>query len=107
LREVTIYTNSRKPHPNPFASSAGSSLSRRVLDGRFSTSLEAARTKWVNSRPTQVLNGTGRYNTLFVVVVDRALQAIIGHHLLDMNEKFDVKGDHLRNVRFLPIPESR
>lgn len=52
-----------------------------------------------NGRFDQVLIGTGRFNTLLAVVVDRHLRSIIGHHLLDLNEKFDVRGDHLRTVR--------
>jgi hypothetical protein len=52
-----------------------------------------------NGRFDQVLIGTGRFNTLLVVVVDRNLQTIEGHHLLDLNEKFNVRGDHLRIVR--------
>jgi len=52
-----------------------------------------------NGRFDQVLIGTGRFNTLLAVVVDRHLRSITGHHLLDLNEKFDVHGDHLRTVR--------
>jgi len=51
-----------------------------------------------NGRFDQVLIGTGRFNTLLVVVVDRHQQSIAGHHLLDLNEKFNVRGDHLRAV---------
>jgi len=51
------------------------------------------------NRFDQVLIGTGRFNALLVVVVDRDLQAVIGHHLLDLNEMYDVRGDHLREVR--------
>jgi len=47
----------------------------------------------------QVLIGTGRFNTLLVIVVDRAREAILGHHLLDLNEKYGVRGGHLRMVR--------
>lgn len=54
------------------------------------------------NRFDQVLIGTGRFNTLLVIVVDRKLKVIFGHHLLDLNEKFDVRGDHLRDVRFPP-----
>ena len=47
----------------------------------------------------QVLIGTGRFNTLLAVVVDRQLRAIAGHHLLDLSEKFNARSDHLRTVR--------
>jgi hypothetical protein len=46
----------------------------------------------------QVLIGTGRFNTLLAVVVDRQQQIVTGHHLLDLNEKFSVRSDHLRTV---------
>ncbi|MDB5678545.1 MAG: hypothetical protein JWM94_1547, partial [Sphingomonas bacterium] len=51
------------------------------------------------NRFDQILIGTGRFNTLLAVVVDRELQTIVGHHLLDLNEKYGVRGDHLRDVR--------
>jgi hypothetical protein len=47
----------------------------------------------------QVLIGTGRFNTLLVVVVDRRLKAVLGHHLLDLNEIYGSDGGHLRLVR--------
>lgn len=52
-----------------------------------------------NGRFDQVLIGTGRFNTLLAVVVDRHQRSIAGHYLLDLNEKFNVRGDHLRTVR--------
>lgn len=47
----------------------------------------------------QVLIGTGRFNTLLVVVVDRHLKAVLGHHLLDLNETYGSDGGHLKLVR--------
>src|SRR4051794_29840577 len=41
-------------------------------------------------RHDQVLIGTGRFNTLLVIIVDRAREAIVGHHLLDLNAKYTV-----------------
>lgn len=35
-----------------------------------------------------VLIGTGRFNTLLVVVVDRQLGAVLGHRLLDLNQTY-------------------
>lgn len=52
-----------------------------------------------HDRFDQVLIGTGRFNVLLAVVVDRHLRAVHGHHLLDLNERFDVHGQHLREVR--------
>ena len=46
----------------------------------------------------QVLIGTGRFNTLLVIVIDRADAKIFGHHLLDLNAEFDVLGGHLKSV---------
>jgi hypothetical protein len=37
----------------------------------------------------QVLIGTGRFNTLLVVVVDRHLAVVLGHLLLDLDETYD------------------
>jgi len=51
------------------------------------------------NRFDQVLIGTGRYNTLLAVVVDRKQRSVAGHHLLDLNDKFGVRGDQLRTVR--------
>jgi len=47
----------------------------------------------------QVLIDTGRFNTLLVIVVDRDSHRVLGHHLLDLNEKYDVRGGHIREVR--------
>jgi hypothetical protein len=47
----------------------------------------------------QVLIGTGRFNTLLVVVVDRRLSAVLGHRLLDLDETFGLRGDHVQPVR--------
>lgn len=52
-----------------------------------------------SQRFDQVLIGTGRFNTLLVIVVDRDSHAVFGHHLLDLNEKCDVRGGHIREVR--------
>lgn len=46
----------------------------------------------------QVLIGTGRFNTLLVVVVDLREGAIFGHFLLDLNEVYGAAGGHLRPV---------
>ncbi len=51
------------------------------------------------NRFDQVLIGTGRFNTLLAVVVDRERKTVVGHHLLDLNKKFDVRGSHLRGVQ--------
>ena len=50
-------------------------------------------------RYDQVLIGTGRFNTLLVIVVDRARETVLGHCLLDLNEKYGVRGGHLRDAR--------
>ena len=52
-----------------------------------------------HERFDQVLIGTGRFNTLLIVVVDRHLKAVLGHRLLDLNEAYDRHGDHLKPVR--------
>ena len=52
-----------------------------------------------SDRFDQILIGTGRFNTLLAIVVDRRLKSVVGHHLLDLNEKFGVRGQHLRDVR--------
>ncbi|AYD04069.1 hypothetical protein NCHU2750_46900 (plasmid) [Neorhizobium sp. NCHU2750] len=52
-----------------------------------------------HGRYDQVLIGTGRYNTLLVIVVDRKLRSVLGHHLLDLNEIYHRRGDHLKPVR--------
>ena len=41
-----------------------------------------------HNRFDQVLIDIGRSNTFLVVVVDRRLPAVIGHHLLELNEKY-------------------
>ena len=46
----------------------------------------------------QVLIGTGRFNALLVIVIDRTDAKIFGHHLLDLNVEFDVSGGHLKSV---------
>ncbi|MBN8807316.1 MAG: hypothetical protein J0I47_03630 [Sphingomonas sp.] len=51
-----------------------------------------------HDRFDQVLIGTGRFNTLLAVVVDRRQCSIAGHHLLDLNERFGARGVHLRTV---------
>ena len=47
----------------------------------------------------QVLIGTGRFNTLLVVVVDREPRTVHGHCLVDLNKKCGVHGGHIRDVR--------
>lgn len=51
-----------------------------------------------SDRFDQVLIGTGRFNTLLAVVVDRTQRSIAGHHLLDLDEKFEVRADQPRVV---------
>ncbi len=50
-------------------------------------------------RYDQVLIGTGRFNALLVVVVDRESETVHGHHVLDLNAEYSVSGGHLRPVR--------
>lgn len=50
------------------------------------------------SRFDQVLIGTGRFNTLLVIVVDLGKSLVFGHFLLDLNEEYAVNGGHLRSV---------
>ena len=38
----------------------------------------------------QVLIGTGRFNALLAIVVDRKDNSVFGHHLLDLSDKFNV-----------------
>ncbi len=52
-----------------------------------------------HERFDQVLIGTGRFNALLVVVVDRQLKAVLGHHVLDLNAAYGLHGDHLKPVR--------
>lgn len=47
----------------------------------------------------QVLIGTGRFNVLLVIVVDRHLRSILGHRLLDLNQEYGRDGAHLSPVR--------
>lgn len=47
----------------------------------------------------QVLIGTGHFNVLLVVVVDRHLRSILGHRLLDLNREYGRDGGHLNPVR--------
>ena len=46
-----------------------------------------------SDRFDQVLIGTGHFNTVFVVVVDRVLSVVKGHHVLDLNERFGLRDD--------------
>ncbi|HVQ09463.1 MAG TPA: hypothetical protein VMS43_13610 [Allosphingosinicella sp.] len=46
----------------------------------------------------QVLIGTGRFNTLLVVVVDLRESTIFGHFLLDLSDAYGATGAHLRPV---------
>ena len=46
----------------------------------------------------QVLIGTGRFNTLLVIVVDLAKGEVYGHRLLDLNQEYGVSGGHLRTI---------
>ena len=46
-----------------------------------------------SDRFDQVLIGTGHFNTVFVVVVDRILGVVRGHHVLDLNERFGLRDD--------------
>ena len=50
------------------------------------------------SRFDQVLIGTGRFNSLLVIVVDLERREIFGHRLLDLNEEYQSKGGHLRSL---------
>ena len=51
------------------------------------------------NRFDQVLIGTGRFNALLAVIVDRRLKAVVGHHLLDLNGQYDLQDGHQREVR--------
>ncbi|KAA0096219.1 hypothetical protein CIW49_21220 [Mycolicibacterium sp. P1-18] len=46
-----------------------------------------------SDRLDHVLIGTGNFNTVFVVVVDRILGVVKGHHVLDLNERFGLGED--------------
>jgi hypothetical protein len=50
-------------------------------------------------RLDQVLIGTGRFNALLVIFVDRDAGTILGHFLLDLNKEYGVSGGHLKIVR--------
>ncbi|RAZ89575.1 hypothetical protein DPM33_18630 [Mesorhizobium hawassense] len=50
------------------------------------------------SRFDQVLIGTGRFNTLLVIVVDLGKRSVFGHFLLDLNKEFGTTGGHLKSV---------
>lgn len=49
-----------------------------------------------HERFDQVLIGSGRFNTLLVVVVDLHLRVVLGHRLLDLDETYNPTGTHLR-----------
>lgn len=51
-----------------------------------------------NERFDQVLIGTDRFNAHLVIVVDRELQIVLGHHVLDLNEQFANRGEHMPDV---------
>ncbi|WP_164879621.1 hypothetical protein [Afifella aestuarii] len=51
-----------------------------------------------HERFDHVLIGTGRFNTLLIIVVDRHLRTVLGHHLLDLNEAYGRHGGHLKPV---------
>lgn len=51
-----------------------------------------------NNRFDHVAIGTGRFNTLLVVVVDLRSKSIFGHHVLDLNQWYGTTGGHLREV---------
>lgn len=46
-----------------------------------------------SDRFDHVLIGTGSFNTVFVVVVDRILSVVRGHHVLDLNQEFGLRND--------------
>ena len=52
-----------------------------------------------DARFDQALIGTGRFNTLLVIVVDLSRPEIHGHYLLDLNEEYGASGGQLRPVR--------
>jgi hypothetical protein len=47
-----------------------------------------------HDRFDHVIIGTGRFNALLVIVVDLSRSAILGHFLLDLNEKYGIDGGH-------------
>ncbi|MER9233138.1 hypothetical protein NKI56_13735 [Mesorhizobium sp. M0622] len=50
------------------------------------------------NRFDQVLIGTGRFNTVLVIVVELGRSTVFGHFLLDLNKEFGASGGHLRSV---------
>ena len=42
--------------------------------------------------------GTGHYNALLVIVIDREKSMIRGHHILNLNEIYGAQLDHLRPI---------
>lgn len=50
------------------------------------------------NRYDQILIGTGRFNSLLVIVVSLSEREIVGHRLLDLNEAYGVSGSHLREI---------
>ncbi len=46
----------------------------------------------------QVLIGTGRFNALLAVIVDRNRCAVHGHCVLDLNAEYGISGGHLKPV---------
>ncbi|TIM85066.1 MAG: hypothetical protein E5W39_16755 [Mesorhizobium sp.] len=50
------------------------------------------------NRFDQVLIGTGRFNTLLVIVVDLDRSMVFGHFLLDLNEEYGTGGGPLRSI---------
>jgi hypothetical protein len=51
-----------------------------------------------DERLEHVVIGTSRFNSLLVVVIDREQNGILGHRVLDLNEKYRLTGGHLREV---------
>ncbi len=51
-----------------------------------------------HGRFDQILIGTGRFNTLLVIVVDRHEKAVLGHRLLDLNREFGTGDQHLKSI---------
>ena len=52
-----------------------------------------------HERFDQVLIGTGRFNTLLVVVVDRHQRIVLGHHLLDLDDTYGPRDQDVPPVR--------
>ena len=44
------------------------------------------------NRFDQVLIGTGRFNTLLVIVVDLSQGSVFGHFILDLNKEYGLSG---------------